>query len=123
MRQGYRVRQLVRLCRLPRWPSEALRLREELGLDHAECLDFDIACVEYDHEMERREHATKEETAPKKSKKRQTVQVPKYEPEQLLLWQGIDPAEVKSKGIELDPGITAMADEILTGQADWLYLD
>ena len=110
----------MRLCRLPRWPSEALRLREELGLDHRECLDFDIACVEYDREMERRENATKEEAAPK-GKKRRTVQVPKYEPEQLLLWQGIDPAQVKSKGIEIDPGVMAMADEILTGNADWLY--
>lgn len=73
--------------------------------------------------MERREHATKEEAAPKKSSKRRTVQVPAHSPEQLLLWQGIDPAEVKQTGIELDPGITAMADEILTGQASWLYLD
>lgn len=91
-------------------------------MSHQDCLDFDVACLEYDLEMDRREHATKEEAAPK-GKKRRTVQVPKYEPDELLRWQGIDPAEVKREGIETDPGITAMADEILTGNADWLYLE
>lgn len=110
------------MCRLPRRPSEVLRLREELGIDHRECLSFDVACVEYDREMERREHATTEEPAPK-PKKRRTHQVPKYQAEQLLVWQGLDPEEIKRHGIEMDPGVTAMADDILTGKADWLYLD
>jgi hypothetical protein len=46
--------------------------------------------------------------------------VPKWTTEDLLRFRGIDPDEAKAAGIETDPEVVALVDDILSGNADWL---
>lgn len=86
------------------------------------CLRFDIACLEFVERWERERDATVEVPAPG-GKRKPTVPKPKHSPDQLLRWLGIDPEDVAAEGVDLDPAIEAMADEILSGRADWLLAD
>lgn len=84
------------------------------------CLAFDLACVEFVERWERERDATVEVPAPK-GKRNPTVPKPKHSPEQLLRWLGIKPEDIRSA--DVDPAIEAMADDILSGRAEWLGLD
>jgi hypothetical protein len=84
------------------------------------CLRFDLACVEFVDRWERERDATVEVPAPS-GKRKPTVPKPKHSPDQLLRWLGIDPEEIAREDAP-DPMVEAMADEILSGRADWLGL-
>lgn len=86
------------------------------------CLSFDVACVEFVERWERERDATVEVLAPR-GKRKPTVPAPKHSPDQLLRWLGIDPDDIAREGAALDPTIEAMADDILSGRADWLGVD
>jgi hypothetical protein len=92
----------------------------EAGFSPRACLDFDLACVEFVERWERERDATVEVPAPS-GKRKPTVPQPKHSPDQLLRWLGIDPDEVADAAAYVDPAVEAMADDILSGRADWLF--
>jgi hypothetical protein len=74
--------------------------------------------VEFVERWERERDATVEVPAPS-GKRKPTVPQPKHAPDQLLRWLGIEPEDIRAA--EVDPAIEAMADDILSGRADWLF--
>jgi hypothetical protein len=82
-------------------------------------LRFDLACLEFVERWERERDATVEVPAPR-GKRNPTVPKPKHSPEQLLAWLGIDADELSERRAAADPFVEAMADQILSGQAEWL---
>lgn len=91
------------------------------GFSPLTCLRFDLACIEFVDRWERERDATVEVPAPS-GKHKTTVPKPKHSPEQLLRWLGIDPEEI-GRADAPDPLVEAMADDILSGRADWLFGD
>lgn len=91
----------------------------QAGFSPSACLSFDLACVEFVERWERERDATVEVPA-SSGKRKPTVPQPKHSPDQLLRWLGIDPEDVHADE-SVDPAIEAMADDILSGRASWLY--
>lgn len=54
------VRQVMKVCRLPRRPSKILRLKKEYGLSARARLSFDVACIEFDERFQLELDATVE---------------------------------------------------------------
>lgn len=76
--------------------------------------------MEFVERWERERDATVEVPAPS-GKRKPTVSQPKHAPDQLMRWLGIDPDDIREHEHYVDPAIEAMADDILSGRADWLF--
>jgi hypothetical protein len=97
-----------------------MRLSNGKPFSHKSCLDFDEACRIFVETWERKRDETRQVPAPK-AKRNPTVPEAVNAPEQLLRWLGIEPEDIRSA--DVDPTIEAMAEDILSGRADWLGLD
>lgn len=91
----------------------------QTGYDPFTCLRFDVACVEYEGAWEREKGRTVQVPVPS-GKRRPTMPAPAHTPDVLLQLLGIDPQEARGAGLEIDERTEELADEILTGAADWL---
>jgi hypothetical protein len=69
--------------------------------------------------LDREDAATVQKPVPR-GRKKPMMAVPKWTTDDLLRFRGINPEDAKDAGIDTDPEVIAMADAILSGDADWL---
>lgn len=91
------------------------------GYDPLTCLDFDFAVLEFGESFEAAREATEQVPAPPASKRRRPMTTkPKYTPEELQEFLSIPVEWTKPARAEDDPEVVEMAEDILSGKADWL---
>ena len=92
------------------------------GIDPWSCLSFDIACVSFVERYEQMAQATIEVPMTEAEKKQKAMKrVPAYSLEDLMRVLRLPYEESREQLMLLNPMVIEKAEDILSGNADWLY--